>query len=461
MKKPSILFIFANRGSETSTRFGGFTKRLKKYGALEYTSKADVAALEDFLYVIDNGEAKIIDMFTGKDIASYSFVYFKGWESMSDRAAAAAIYLQVHGIPFIDTTVAQKGNPNKLVSHFRLWQNLLPVAKTLYTSSTHAEAALDKKILQYPIVIKSTVGQKGKDNYLAKTKKEALKIIKAYPDTDFMMQEFIPNEGDWRIQVYGNKAALALKRIGKTGSHLNNTSAGGETIMTELSNVNPLLLEMAEDAAQVMDLQVAGVDIIEDKKTKKAYVLEVNQGSQIVTGAPEFVNANIPAFDNFLKRAIKRRFTRKNKLYNLPKTIIGRHELVSLPEFGITDIAAKTDTGAYHSALHAENIIIKRERGKEVLHFSIPVFANGHQKTAVMAECTSLDFSVVDIKNSFGGWQKRYKINTVVEIGGKKYDTQLTLTNRESQKIPMLLGRKLLRGNFLVNVELSRKEVEI
>lgn len=162
MKKPSILFIFANRGSETSTRFGGFTKRLKKYDALGYTSKADVAALEDFLYVIDNGEAKIIDMFTGKDIASYSFVYFKGWESMSDRAAAAAIYLQVHGIPFIDTTVAQKGNPNKLVSHFRLWQNLLPVAKTLYTSSTHAEAALDKKILQYPIVIKSTVGQKEK-----------------------------------------------------------------------------------------------------------------------------------------------------------------------------------------------------------------------------------------------------------------------------------------------------------
>lgn len=190
-------------------------------------------------------------------------------------------------------------------------------------------------------------------------------------------------------------------------------------------------------------------------------MLEVNQGSQIITGAPEFVKANIPAFDNFLKRAIKRRFTRKNKFYNLPKTIIGRHELVSLPEFGVTDITAKTDTGAYHSALHAENIIIKKERGKEVLHFSIPVFANGHQKTAVMVDCTSLDFSVVDIKNSFGGWQKRYKINTVVEIGGKKYDTQLTLTNRESQKIPMLLGRKLLRGNFLVNVELSRKEVEI
>lgn len=460
-RKPKILFLFSRRGSETSTKFGGFTKRLKNNGALAYTEKADVAALEDLLFSIENGNAKVIDLVSKGDIASYDLVYFKQWENMPNIAAATAIYLHSHGVPFLDSTVIRKGDPDKLVTHFILWQNFIPVANTLYFSSKNLETVLDYKYIKYPVVVKSTTGQKGKDNYLIKSKKELIEIYNKYSNINFLVQEFIPNNGDFRIQVYGYKAALAIKRVGAKGTHLNNTSAGGKTIMQSLSSLNEEFINMAEDSAKALDLQIAGVDLIENKKNKKRYILEVNQGSQIVTGSPEFVQKNIPKFDEFMKKAVKRRFTKKNFEYNLPKTIIGRHELVGLPEFGITDIAAKTDTGAYHSALHAEKINVTEKKGQKILNFCIPVFENGHHKTATLVKCQSDDFSEVDIKNSFGGWQKRYKINTEVEINGKKFETQLTLTNRETQKVPMLLGRRLLRGNFLVNVELSRKEVDV
>jgi hypothetical protein len=215
-------------------------------------------------------------------------------------------------------------------------------------------------------------------------------------------------------------------------------------------------LKLATRAAETIDLAVAGVDVIIDKNTGRKAILEVNQGSQIVTGV--HIDKNIPGFVDYLRRTTSKRYHRKSS-QNLPKKVIGRIEVVGLPEFGIADVAAKTDTGAYSGALHAENIRLVEKKSGQELHFQVPHFIDGRTHSGKFVDCISQNFEAVQVKSSNGQWQDRYKIRTIVRIQGKNYNTQLTLTDRQSQKVPMLLGRKLLRGNFLVNVELSRGEI--
>lgn len=454
LSQPRVLFIFQKAVAPGSTRGEGFVRRLKKYADFGFAD-GEVMALEDLVFVVDKRKAQVYDWTSKKDPADYDFVYFKGWEGMPDVAAALAIYLRAKGVPFIDAAVEQKGAANKLVTTMKLWASRVPTLRTMYASHKHIQDVLASEIVQYPAVIKSTIGQKGKDNHLAKTRRQAKSLVEG-TQIDWIIQDFAPNDGDWRVQVYGGETGMIIFRKGSGKSHLNNTSAGGQAQLVEEKKTPEKILDLAVRAAEAMDLSVSGVDVIVDKNSGRAAVLEVNQGSQIVTGA--FIDQNIPGFVAYLKRSVAKRYNRKASS-KLPKKIIGRIELVGLPEFGIVDVAAKTDTGAYSGALHAESIKIKHTKDGDELHFKVPHFVGGRTHSEEYVTCVSRDFVAVQVKSSNGQWQDRYKIRTIVRIQGRDHETQFTLTNRQSQKVPMLLGRKLLRGNYLVNVELSRGEI--
>jgi len=53
------------------------------------------------------------------------------------------------------------------------------------------------------------------------------------------------------------------------------------------------------------------------------------------------------------------------------KITIGRKDKVDFPELGLKDIPVKVDTGAYTSAIHCRNIVIKTVDGKDVLYFTL------------------------------------------------------------------------------------------
>jgi hypothetical protein len=131
---------------------------------------------------------------------------------------------------------------------------------------------------------------------------------------------------------------------------------------------------------------------------------------------------------------------KKNKL-----RIIGRREFLDLPELGITQIECKIDTGAYTSSIHCENIQVTEEEGKQVLYFTID--QDGER---------ILRFEKFDrkqIKNSFGEMEERYVINTVFKIGRRKIRSIISLSNRDTMRFPVLIGRRLLKGKFLIDVK--------
>jgi len=458
MKKsvPKVLIVFTERRSETSTWFGGFVKRLQKRPGLEGIDMSHVA-LEDLIFEIKDNTATIFDVRTETYVDDYTWVYFKRWMSMPNEAAALAVFLRARGIPFADDLVIHKNDGSKLVSQFRFWANDIPVADTMHTSAHHTKYALERTAIEYPMVIKDANGQKGNLNFLANNREEALRIIDQHPDVMFLIQNYIDNAFDYRIQVYGGKAVVGVRRVGMKGSHLNNESAGGESSFIPFDEIPKGVLELSEAAAAAVGLQVSGVDVLPNIDESKHVILEANQGSQIVTGDTSGGQvAIIDEFNAYIARMAKTRIKKNKLLPGNKKSIVGIHEIVDLPDLGVFGAHAKVDTGAYRCSIHATDIDVINRAGKDYLCFSIPTVAHKGIVDKLMRHEVS-DFRIVPVRKSIIHTEQRYIIDTKLRISGRNITATFSLTNRGSMRYPILIGRKVLSGRFLVNSSFSLK----
>lgn len=431
-KKPLIVFVFSRNRGENSTRFGGFAKRLQKAGAAEGCELATVA-LEDLIYIIDNEQQAHILLQDGSmPFNNASLVYFKSWESMPEEAAGLAAFLDSQGIPYVDSIVGGMGI-SKLPQLIRIWAAGLSVTPFAYGNIT--KDIINKYLPAKQYVVKGTKDEKGKDNVLAN-----ISDVGEHLGQEKIVQTFIANNGDYRVLTYGFKARGALHRTAQPGSHLNNTSAGATSTFIDTVDLDEDVCEMAQKAARATGHEVAGVDIL-PSNTGNLYVLEVNQGSQIVTG--HSTDKKIEAFGQYLHERIQRRKAKSTS----KKKIIGRHISVDIPVIGLAGIHGKIDTGAYRSALSASDIKVI----DGVLYFC-PVIDG-----TIYPECSFEKFDIVRVVNTSGIPQKRYHIDLELVILGEKFITSVSLADRTRMKSPLLIGRRALSGRFIVNVELSRK----
>ena len=134
--------------------------------------------------------------------------------------------------------------------------------------------------------------------------------------------------------------------------------------------------------------------------------------------------------------------------------ILGRYDKVDLPELGLRSIHAKVDTGAYTSSLHCHSAkVIDGVLEFVLLHDVHPAFKG--------LKFSFTEFEEKDIKNSFGEVERRFVIVTTIKIFDEDISTEFSLSNRGSLKFPILIGRKILRNRFLIDVtkkNLSYKE---
>lgn len=131
------------------------------------------------------------------------------------------------------------------------------------------------------------------------------------------------------------------------------------------------------------------------------------------------------------------------------KIIIGRFDVIDLPLLDLFQLNAKVDTGAYTSAIHYHHAEIINKDGVQVLHFTLldPTHPEYNDKSFYFSK-----FRKRVIKNSFGQREERFVIETDIEIFGKVFTTEFSLSNRGNLKFPILLGRKLLNKGFIVDV---------
>lgn len=122
------------------------------------------------------------------------------------------------------------------------------------------------------------------------------------------------------------------------------------------------------------------------------------------------------------------------------KAVIGRREMVSLPDLHLT-LCCKADTGARTSALHAEAIEPFEEDGHPWVRFVTRV--SGGQTPP--HECRLPLHDRRKVKSSNGAEEWRYVIRTRLLLGALDFPIELTLTDRSNMRHPMLLGRRAMR----------------
>jgi hypothetical protein len=115
-------------------------------------------------------------------------------------------------------------------------------------------------------------------------------------------------------------------------------------------------------------------------------------------------------------------------------------ELVDLPEWGISRLRAKADTGARTSSLHVENLVElphRRVAFEVILHRT-------KRDRRVHVEAHLVRTSRV--KSSNGDVTLRHVVRTTLRIGPVEREIELNLVDRGAMIHRMLLGRSALSG---------------
>ena len=128
--------------------------------------------------------------------------------------------------------------------------------------------------------------------------------------------------------------------------------------------------------------------------------------------------------------------------------VLGWEEWVGLPLLGLPSLKVKVDTGARTSALHARLIEPFSRNGIDHVHFKVhPV----PRRPAIEIDCAAPIQDQRVVTSSNGEPELRYVITTDIEIGDRRWPIEITLTNRESMRFRMLIGRQALQPGMLVD----------
>jgi len=128
------------------------------------------------------------------------------------------------------------------------------------------------------------------------------------------------------------------------------------------------------------------------------------------------------------------------------KIIIENIEKVGFPDLGIEDLEVKIDTGATTSSIHCTNIEIDRE-GKKV-HF---IALDDSYSEYTGKKVTLPLYSEIKVQSSNGDEESRPLVKMDVVIKDKTMESYFSLADRKELEFPVLIGKDVLSGKFLVN----------
>lgn len=126
--------------------------------------------------------------------------------------------------------------------------------------------------------------------------------------------------------------------------------------------------------------------------------------------------------------------------------IIGWREWATLPDLGLVAIKGKIDTGAKTSSLHAFDIQLVEKGEKTYVHFKVHPLQHDF---SVVIDCKALLVDRRVVSDSGGHKEERYVIRTTMVLGGIRKRIELTLSNRQTMKYRMLIGRAALKQFYI------------
>jgi D-alanine-D-alanine ligase-like ATP-grasp enzyme len=260
-----------------------------------FTEEARNLGIE--LVLIKYRQLKMVDgklMFGDVDMKDFDGWYFRSVGSELEWSKLLQLYAKKHNIPVVDEYLLTEG-PLRRFKSVMTWQ--LMEAGVKYPKSEYIETWNDlEKFLKeatFPLIVKlSQGGRHGMGTFwirefedlaklkeiLEERKEKAIKKGEKSPMVrGFLVQEYIENDGDYRVMTVGYKCIGGFKRQVKEEKLILNKSQGNSVGLTEVPEA---VAKTAEAAAKALEVEVAGTDLVISKKTGEVYIIEVNEAPQ-------------------------------------------------------------------------------------------------------------------------------------------------------------------------------------
>lgn len=278
------------------------------------TALADIATACDYvveefetlLFVYDGADLRILLADGVTDVSSFDAVFLTGWfktKMLEDVALSVSIYLRSKQVKVANTEALYTRSRSKLSQYIHSVLGGVSTTPFLFSMNTEALQRGLAEFWQggYPVIMKGALAWRGDDNYLVESRDEAERLSEKMNESEgpwFVVQPFIPNNGDYRIIVMGDKVTAVIHRRSQSDSHLNNTSKGGEAAWLDPNELPEEVAKQSVTLARLLRREVTGVDMIQHKETGKFYLLEINNMPQMATGS--YVTDKIRTLDTYL-----------------------------------------------------------------------------------------------------------------------------------------------------------------
>lgn len=289
MNTPKDVLVFFSFKKHKTGYYNTLFNPLKEVDS-QYGLNLMQGSLKDIHIEVINNKLHVTDAMTGRALDSFDYVRFELWLKSPQQALAAATYMDRHNVPFMGHEALNTLCTTKIGELVRLSDSGLPLPRTFMSSNEQIleRFKADELPFEYPFIAKAADTFGGQMNYLVHNYNELRAALITHKDQFFVLQEFIPNQFDYRVLIMGGEIKIVLKRArdAASTSHLNNTSAGVEG---EFVSIETLSKEMQADALKAAELTLrsdfAGVDLIVNSETGAHAILEVNEAPAIQTGA--------------------------------------------------------------------------------------------------------------------------------------------------------------------------------
>ncbi|MFC1790470.1 RimK family alpha-L-glutamate ligase [Patescibacteria group bacterium] len=219
-------------------------------------------------------------VYQNKSLSTFDLFYFRAVGTAVEWVSLLILYAQKRKIPFVDDYLGVWGPDRraKSIAGVILDQKGISYPRTSLVTDKESLLA-EVENFGFPFILKvSTGGRQGRGTLLIEDQMTLERAVKGRIEkSSYLLQEYIPNNGDFRLFLLGYQILGAFKRQEKEEKLLLTRSVGESTV---LKTVPLKIKNLAERAAQALKVEIASIDLVIDEKTGKPVIIEVNEAPQ-------------------------------------------------------------------------------------------------------------------------------------------------------------------------------------
>ena len=295
-------------GNNQSKQFIEFYENLQHKADFSFDYISYESLLFTFNVEFDN-QVSVINLVHNRKITDYDAVYINNYINTLELASATAIVADHLGVPYANHEFSKPPSLSKLTEYARLASAGVKIPPTFAgTKVALLNQITQDKLINFPYVMKRADADRGVDNFKITTKTMMAKLLEEHKQRSlWVIQQFIPNDGYFRVAYNGGQAQYAIFRTlqqrpdgNELKAHMYRPKGGGNAELLSLEQIPDSVKSLSDEAVRAMDRQFAGVDCLYSAENDTAHIIEVNYNPQIVT-IESFADIRQQAFLDGLK----------------------------------------------------------------------------------------------------------------------------------------------------------------